>query len=227
MNEERHVTSPPVPFSPAETALPAGTDLFRVHTKRFGPADFNPGDSESVRSSRNGLISPVNRYSYFYEHESSVLPVPALYAAVNENVALWETVLRDYSRSAGFIPAASVKNQALSRVTTAQDLSLASFAGADMAAFGLPDDELRLPNADQYDETVSWGRAAWIAGYDGIVYVSQKDTSGLAYVFYDSGSVLRSSTPQDTLHDFDDLSPGGGFEWLSNRLQRWNIELIS
>lgn len=228
MNEERHVTPPPAPFSPAETTLPAGTDLFRVHARRFGPADFNPGNYEGVRANRNGLLSPVYRYSYFYEDESAFLPVPALYAAGNENVALWETVLRDYSRPAGFIPTASVKHQALSRVTTARDVRLASLAGADMAAFRLPDDELRFPKADQYAETVPWGRAAWRAGYDGIVYVSQKDTSGLAYVFFDRGgavSLFHASTPRDTLHDFNDLSRGGGFEWLSIRLQRWNVKL--
>lgn len=227
MSEERHVPRPPSSFTPAEDIVPAGTVLFRVHSKHFGPTVFNPGDYKDVRAKRSGLISPVNRYSYFYEDEQADLPIPAIYAGANENVALWETVLRDYQRSAGFIPRGNVKHHALSRVVTARDVRVASLAGADMAALEMEDDELRFSNSDRYSETVPWGRAAWRSGFDGIKYVSQRDSSGLAYVFFATGAgpVFRSQAPDDTLQDFDDRTAGGGFEWLSHRLRRWNIEL--
>ncbi|MBE8145801.1 RES family NAD+ phosphorylase [Brevibacterium casei] len=103
---------------------------------------------------------------------------------------------------------------------------MASLAGADMHTFNLPPDELTSPGSDRYAETIPWARTAWRAGFDGIRYVSRRDPSGLAFVFFDSGRsapVFERARPGDLPQSFDDLSDDGGFDWLAARLARWGI----
>ena len=226
----RPVATPPDPFEPAEDLVPAGTVLLRVYSpgrSNRAPNEFNPGTSLAVRATQRGDVFPVSRFSFFLDDAEPARPVPTLYASPSENVALWESLLRDRAPDdTDALPRALFRGRVLAQVHASRDLRVASLAGADMHTLNLPPDELTSPGSDRYAETIPWARAAWRAGFDGIRYVSRRDPSGLAFVFFDSGQSAPSFErvrPGDLLQSFDDLSDDGGFDWLAARLARWGI----
>ena len=226
----RPVATPPDPFEPAGDLVPAGKVLLRVYSpgrSNRAPNDFNPGTFLAVRATRGDDVFPVSRFSFFLDDAEPARPVPTLYASPSENVALWETLLRDRAPDdTDALPRALFRGRVLAQVRASRDLRVASLAGADMHTLNLPPDELTSPGSDRYAETIPWARAAWRAGFDGIRYVSGRDPSGLAFVFFDSGQsapLFERARPGDMLQSFDDLSDDGGFDWLAARLARWGI----
>lgn len=227
----RPVAAPPEPFDPVAETVSSGTGFFRVYAPGQGgrpPESFNPGTSLAVRAARQGAVFPVSRFSFFLDGATpEASPVPTIYAAPTENVAIWETILRDREPAdTEPVPYADFTGRVLSRITAARDLRMASPAGADMHRLNLPPDELTFPGAGQYAETIAWARAVWDKGFDGIRYMSRRDPSGLAYVFFERpemSPMFEVSEATDCLQVFDDISDDGGFEWLSQRLARWGI----
>lgn len=220
----RAVSPPPHPFDPVVEDVPVGTRLHRVYTAQHGGAS-DPSDGHWLRRSTDARTVPVGRFSFFSDDDGSFVPV--IYAAQDENVALWETILRDRAPDEEDpLPRAAFRGRRLARIAIARDLRVASLAGADMARLRLPPDELTFADSAQYSGTVPWARAAWQAGFDGIRYVSRRDPSGSAYVFFADRSaepLLRDIVEGGSSRSFDDLSDGGGFEWLARRLGRWGI----
>ncbi|WP_342038934.1 RES family NAD+ phosphorylase [Brevibacterium ammoniilyticum] len=224
------MATPPDPFEPAEDLVRAGTVLLRVYSpgrSNRAPNDFNPGTSLAVQATRRDDVFPVSRFSFFLDDAEPARPVPTLYASPSENVALWETLLRDRAPDdTDALPRALFRGRMLAQVRARRDLRVASLAGADMHTLNLSPDELTSPGADRYAETIPWARAACRAGFDGIRYVSRRDPSGLAFVFFDSrqsAPLFEPARPGDMLQSFDDLSDDGGFGWLAARLARWGI----
>lgn len=92
------VATPPDPFEPAEDLVSAGTVLLRVYSpgpSNRAPNDFNPGTSLAVQATQRDDVFPVSRFSFFLDDAEPARPVPTLFASPSENVALWETLLRD------------------------------------------------------------------------------------------------------------------------------------
>ena len=179
--------------------------------------------------SRQGEVFPVGRFSYFLDDSDPPLPVPVLYAATTQNAALWESLLRNReTESTAPLPPSSYTGKALSCIDASRTARVSSLAGADMQKLGLVQDELIACESDQYVETIPWARAAWKAGFDGIKYVSRRDNSGLAYVFFqrpDLPALFTATASENETWEFDDIAVGGGFDWLALRLQRWGIGL--
>lgn len=219
------IMAPPAAFDPVTDTLGTETVLCRVHHRRFGPAQMNPGTDVATQASRVGSVYPVARFSFFPDGSRPPAPVPVLYAAMTPHAALWETVLRNRRpQDKSPVTPDTYETLVLSHIRPTREMHVASFAGADMSRFGIPQNMLIEPGPQHYGETIAWARAAWSLGLDGVKYVSRRDHSSLAYVFFgrDSGTPMFTDAPEagPARHLGD---RGEGFEWFRKALGRWRL----
>lgn len=156
--------------APSDEVLAAGSVLFRVHSHRFGPADYNPGRPPAA---------PVTRFAFFGSP-----PVPVLYAAATAEAAISETLLHDVPVDGGRIDVDLVQSKILSPVVSTRDLRLLSLHGQGFRRIGVTAEHLTRTAPSRYAETVPWAEAAHAAGFDGIVWMSRHHDTSKAYVFF-------------------------------------------
>lgn len=154
---------------PAAEVLAAGSVLFRVHSHRFGPADYNPGRPPA---------SPVTRFAFFGSP-----PVPVLYAAATAEAAISETILHDVPIEGGRIDVDLVQSKILSPVLSTRDLRLLCLHGHGFRRIGAVAEQVTRTPPSRYAETVPWAAAAHAGGFDGIVWMSRRHDTSKAYVF--------------------------------------------
>lgn len=222
------VAQPPEPLNPAIDILGEDTLLYRVHPLQFEAPAFNPGLAPMVQATQSGQLFPVARFSFFLDDQPEPAPVPVLYAAASENAAIWEVILRDREvHDTSSVPTKRYEHLALSYIRPTRELRIGSLAGADMVRFGMNQDDLMDPEPPDYHQTIPWARAAWASGLDGIKYVSKRDRSSTAYVFFESqheeDQMFTLASGADPVRIFGDFADG--FEWLSERMGRWNLHL--
>lgn len=155
---------------PAEEVLAAGSVLFRVHSHRFGPADYNPGHAPAV---------PATRFAFF-----GAPPVPVLYAAATAEAAISETLLHDVPIDGGRIDVDLVQSKVLSPVLSTRDLRLLCLHGHGFRRIGTAAEHVTRTAPSRYAETVPWAQSAHAAGFDGIVWMSRHHDTSRAYVFF-------------------------------------------
>lgn len=175
------VPAPPYPFDATEELLPAGTRLFRVHPLRVMEVDVHLVPTGRSRPDDGTAFNPGfgrTRFAFFGEPK-----VPVWYAASGPEGAVFESLLHD-KVPGGSVPRAEWGERMLSVVETARDLRLAKLHSDGLRKYNLTAAQLTDTPPTTYADTVHWGRAAWLAGFDGCSWVSRQYNSQLGYVFF-------------------------------------------
>lgn len=159
------------------SVLPADTVLFRVHSARFGPTEFNPTDPDSLEAGGGGRF------------DSPGGEPPFLYAARLPETAVVESLLRDlpFDVCGGReLPAVALTARCVSELRLTRDLFLVSLHGAGLAEVG-QNTWLVHSDASEYPRTRTWGKAimAWNPRAHGLEWRPRHDDDGLATCLYE------------------------------------------
>lgn len=155
-------------------ALPAGSVLYRVHSRDIDPDQFNPYSAPPPREGRFG--APSGEYTH-------------LYAGSDEDTAVVEALLRHVPLSTTGplrLAFAYVSGKDLTEVTLRRDLALVQLHGAGLTPLG-QDAWLTSCDSEDYAYTRRWalairGWAPWAAGF---VWRSRRDNDRFSYVFFE------------------------------------------
>lgn len=214
------VPDPPVPFEPLTHALGAGTIVHRVHGARFAANEFNPGDASTLGSTR---------FAHFLRAGTNdpAGTVPVLYAAQTQESAVAESVMHDVPLSGGSLMARNYVSRIHSTLRVTQEVKLAKFMGDGLQRLGVRSHHLTATDSDVYDRTVLWAQAAHSEGFDGLAWMSARDTTAAAYIFFGDRVEARNLVivPGGGLGPFGTSGPA--FEWLAEYCQRVNVELYN
>ncbi|WP_086791985.1 RES family NAD+ phosphorylase [Streptomyces thermovulgaris] len=136
-----------VPMEPILTVFPAGTLIWRLHSNRYGPTEFNSRLAHGYfKGNRFDAMEPDG--------------YPYLYAALEPVAALAEVFLRSRefeSRTAiRMIPWAQASRYRLSAVRTTVDLALVDLTTAEGLAAVWQDEWLVDCEEREYDKTRYW-----------------------------------------------------------------------
>src|SRR5690625_2752169 len=137
---------------PQEEVLEKSSVLFRIHSNRFSPATFNPGNEPAKIHSR---------FAFFGDP-----PVPVLYAAATSMGAISETLLRDVPIHGGRIVSHMLENKILSPITNTAPLRLLSLHGHGFRRIGTHAEDVTRTVPRQYSKSIPWAIAAFEAGFD-------------------------------------------------------------
>jgi hypothetical protein len=164
-------------FRPHWEVLPAGTQLWRMHSSRFAAEEFKPFLPDDPAPGRF--------------HGTPEDPYPCLYAATDAETALAETLLRsvrfDLDTGTRLVPWAKVRGKALNVVRTRYEMKLVSLcSGAALAA--VCQDNLLLENEgpEHYADTRRWARElrAHVPDAMGMIWGSKRNPSRRALVLF-------------------------------------------
>jgi hypothetical protein len=200
------VPAPPDPFDPLDHVLAAGTVLHRVHGRRAANV-FNPGMGGLTR------FAPLH--------------VPTLYAAQSAEVAVSETLLHDVPLEGGMLRAPAYIDARESTLSLMRELKLCKLMGDGLRRLGISPQDLTATNGDVYGKTVLWAQAAHArpAGFDGIAWMSARDSTSQAYMF--SGERATESDLRIDHAGLGEFAPGEpAFDWLSAYCARVKVELV-
>ncbi|KZC96350.1 hypothetical protein AWH51_03525 [Clavibacter tessellarius] len=178
------VPAPPTPFTAIPEVVAAGSRIHRIHSDRFGPAEFNPGAGAPTRFAFFG--DPV---------------VPVLYAGDTEDVAICETILHDVPLSGGVVGGRDLAGRRCSRLIATRDLRLASLVGGGPRALRVRAASVCATDAADYPQTVAWAEASHAAGFDGLAYPSRQAAGRRAMVLFGDRVGTR------------DLEPDPAYRW--------------
>lgn len=196
---------------PAEETLGVGTLVYRVHSNRFGAAEFNPGPKIAVVKSR---------FAFFGKQ-----PVPVLYGAETPDAAISETILHDIPIGGGRIDRNLVQSKILSPLVTTRPLRLLSPHGHGFRRLGVVAEDITRTPPRYYKRSVPWAEAAFDAGFDGMCWMSRHHDTNKVYVFFQRGEDAESfETPagHDGVRAFafpQDLN------WLTRQLAPLNVDI--
>jgi len=204
------VPDPPHPFTAFTYRATRDTGLYRVcsagPTRRID--DFNPG------------YGPGGRFSFFGDP-----PVPVLYAAETELAALCETVLHDVPATGGIVPSAAIDNLVAGRLVLARDLALADFSGVGLRRLGVDPEQLTSSPAYTYHRTRRWARAAYDAGFEGIVWMSKRCNDARAFVLFGDRIRDRDVSIDHTYARV--FATGPDRDWLINTCAQLHIDVLA
>jgi hypothetical protein len=123
-------------------AIPAGTILHRLHSRRFGPVDFNPGLGAPTR------FAPLINSSG---------PVPTAYVAEDLESAIFETILHDVIPGVNAsIDWSRVENVDHSQLRVLNPIKVAPLHTPDLSALGITRAELIDTAPTEYPKTGAW-----------------------------------------------------------------------
>ncbi|MGW0708030.1 RES family NAD+ phosphorylase [Streptomyces sp. NPDC002643] len=215
----REETVPPSAyrFRPHWEVLPAGTQLWRMHSSRFAAEEFKPFDPEH---------GPHGRFNGTPED-----PYPCLYAAMDAETALAETLLRsvpfDAKTNTRLVLWAQVRGKSLSVVRTRCELKLVSLlSGRALAAVRQDNRLLESEGAEHYESTRNWAREIRAQAPDamGMIWGSKRNPSQRVLVLF--GDRLAEGTdladgPLEALayRSIPDLGSPDGIEEANQLLQ--------
>lgn len=198
---------PPKPFEPQEYVLPAGSHLFRVFSNSRTVDKFNPGGGDPTR------------FAFFGDPK-----VPVLYAADTEEAAVCESILHDVPPGPGQILSDSFQDKVCAPLTPTRDLRLASLMGDGLRVLGTEAKHVTGTMSTQYHRTVRWAEAAHAAGFDGLVWVSNKRNTDRTYVFF--GDSVLPGDLKALKGPGRIFAAGTGFDWLVDYLAGLGIDVI-
>ncbi|WP_353940748.1 RES family NAD+ phosphorylase [Streptomyces sp. HUAS MG91] len=164
-------------FQPHWEVLPVGTQLWRMHSSRFAADEFKP-------------FQPDDRAPGRF-HGTPEDPYPCLYAAVDAETALAETLLRSvpFDRETGMrlVPWSAVRGKSLHAVRTRCELRLVSLCSGPALAAVLQDNTL-LENEgrEHYATTRQWAREvrAQVPEAMGMIWGSKRNPARRALVLF-------------------------------------------
>ncbi|GAA1134272.1 RES family NAD+ phosphorylase [Arthrobacter flavus] len=203
------VREPPNPFSPQTEMLAAGQPLFRVYSNRVpSPVSFNPG------------FGSGGRFHFFGDPL-----IPVLYAAETQIAAVCETILHEVPKKGGYVEHEDYRTSVMAEIQPASELRLASFLGTGLRTLGIGAVNLTDTTSSHYPRTVKWAEAAHAAGFDGVAWMSGRENSSKAYMFFG-----------DRVSESDlEVSPGGvsrifasgkDFDWLVDHCAVMKIDVM-
>ncbi|MBO3750621.1 RES family NAD+ phosphorylase [Streptosporangiaceae bacterium NEAU-GS5] len=201
--------------APRPHTLEAGTTLWRVHSRAYGSAEFNPMQAHEKFGG--------NRFD-----STASDPYPYYYASRLETTALVETLVRGVpfdDRGYRLIPRRAVKERCLTAIRTARPLHLISLlSGPDLAAAGQDERLIRADGGEVYTQTravAHWLRttASWA---EGMIWRSLRDPDQPTLILFgdrcpdafDAGSATRR-----------DLSDTDGAKWLNAVLPPYRVAI--
>jgi hypothetical protein len=194
-------------FQPHWEILPAGTQLWRMHASRFAAEEFKPflpGEREPGRF--NGTAED---------------PFPCLYAALDAETALAETLLRSLpiDRETGMrsVLWASVRGRSLNVVRTRCDLKLVSLcSGPALAAVCQDNTLLENEGSEHYAGTRRWARElrSQVPEATGMMWGSKRNPSRRALVLFGDRLADVVGGPLEPLpyRSIADLGSAGGIK---------------
>jgi len=157
--------------APKVRTLSAGSVLWRIHSTKFGPAEFNP--TVPTRLSGGRFDSTDGSYSYLYAGSDTV-------------AAVAEALLRERpARGAYFLLQKRLAGKLLSRLQVIRSLSVVLLRGAGLTAIRQKA-ELTSSGSEDYTTTRAWAVAlrADAASASGFEWRPRHDNDRLAYVFF-------------------------------------------
>ncbi|MEV8545983.1 RES family NAD+ phosphorylase [Streptomyces sp. NPDC051572] len=164
-------------YRPHWEVLPAGTHLWRIHKSRYAAGEFRPFVPQG---------SSTGRFDSTPED-----PYPFLYAALDAETALAETLLRSHDRDLGtgmrLVPLAQVRGRSLNGVRTLCEMRLVSLcSGAALAAVRQDNDLLESEGPGRYAWTRDWARElrAQVPEAMGMIWGSKRNPSRRAMVLF-------------------------------------------
>lgn len=163
-------------LSPATEVVPAGTQLVRLHHRRFGPTAFNPTEDAE------GRFRPI------YE-EGEV--VPTAYLAGDQETALAEVLLRGVDAlAAGNEPRLyrrDVEEVSMAGIEVTRELRLARLRGQGLTRLRVRRAQLIEVGRDDYPYTARWAQVLYECEerFDGTAWTSHQNDSGLAMMLWE------------------------------------------
>ncbi|MEU5023470.1 RES family NAD+ phosphorylase [Streptomyces milbemycinicus] len=201
-------------FRPHWEVLPAGTQLWRMHSSRFAAGEFKPFDPKDRSPGRF--------------HGTPEDPYPCLYAATDAETALAETLLRsvDYDLEIGMrlILWAQVRGKSLNVVRTRCELKLVSLcSGAALAAVCQDNRLLENEGKEHYECTRLWAREIRAQAPEamGMIWGSKRNPSQRALVLFGDRLADRAGGPLEALpyRSIPDLGSPDGIKEANQLLE--------
>jgi RES domain len=216
-------TAPPRYYNgnPNKYLLRRGSCLWRVHASEHKPWAFNPQPSDTLFGGARFDATHEQVYPFYY-------------AALEEETALTEALLRDVPPDQhGYraLTRAAVQGRHVSALVLTSDLALVSLiSGEDLATIG-QDAWLITCGAKEYPQTRGWAhwlrdQAKWAFGF---AWTSSRNMGGTAIVLFGDrcAAVFGSDYQQTLLYDIPplsvDLADDTGTEYLTERFRAFHI----
>jgi hypothetical protein len=181
--------------------------LYRVFGNTRTVTEFNPGAGSPTRFAFFG--DPI---------------VPTLYAADTEEAAVCESILHEVPPGPGRILYDNIEDRVSARLTPKRDLRLVSLMGDGPRVLGTEAKHVTGTMASQYHRTVRWAEASHAAGFDGLVWMSNRRNSDRAYVFF--GDRVVHGDVMGLVGHGKIYAAGPGFDWLATYLSGLNIDIL-
>ncbi|MDA3627824.1 RES family NAD+ phosphorylase [Saccharopolyspora oryzae] len=203
--------SPPLQYAatPNRHAVPADTELFRIHERKRHAAEFKPAHVS--------FGSPGGRFDGTPDD-----PFSSYYAGLHTTTALAEVLLRNLGFDGDgqrLIRRQQIAGRRFSSVRTNRELTLVSLLTApDLAAVAQDSWLVDAEGRDAYPHTRRW--AAWIRSQapwaDGLIWPSKRDTGNPAVVLFGDrcADALEGAEPELQI----DLDTPIGEAWLTRML---------
>jgi hypothetical protein len=191
----------------------AGSELHRVHGS-FPAGAFNPGKGGPTRFAP--FQSPIDPAAGI---------IPTLYAAQTAEAAVCESLLHDVPLEGGRLSQARYRGRRESTLVLKRDVRLAMLMGHGLRRLGVAQQNLTATDGDVYDRTVLWAQVAHAAGFEGLAWMSARENTAQAYVFF--GDRVAETDLAETaggLGSFD--RPSSGFRWLSAFCSLVKVEVL-
>ncbi|MDJ0355704.1 RES family NAD+ phosphorylase [Paenarthrobacter sp. PH39-S1] len=191
--------------------MPAGSELYRVFDSGLSPVP-------TVTNFNRGWGGPT-RFAFFGRPK-----VPVLYAAQSEEAAICETILHNVPPGPGRITFDDVSSRVCAALAPTRDLKLAALMGDGLRVLGTEARYVTATQASQYPRTVRWAEAAHDAGFEGMVWMSNRRNTERAYILF-RDRVLTSDLVASTSHARIYGEPQG-FSWLVDYCASLNVDIL-
>lgn len=168
------IKPPPYPFPASNTySLASGTQLHRVHDRRFTANSFNPG---------------LGRRSRFAPLDLPTGKIPTQYAGTSYECAVHETIFHDIplDQPDKTVGADSIKPLNHGVVRTKRELVLVPLFAPDLAKWNVTRQDLIDTTASFYPITTQWALAIHQSrrDADGLVWTSKRCGPDLSFLFF-------------------------------------------
>ncbi|MBB3956964.1 RES family NAD+ phosphorylase [Novosphingobium sediminicola] len=205
------VPPPPSPLSCNLHTLTKSTVIHRIHDKRFGAIDFNPGFG-------NTRFAPFRVGGKF---------VPTAYAATSLECAIYETLYHDIEPAALFksVYWTDLAKLVYSTVEVARDIDVAKLFTADLLKWHMVRGQLIDTPKSCYPQTQLWSPAIHGSGptVGGMVWTSNKYDEDRAMLLFGDRVAIGDLNP---LSSVDIISDPTTLQLVTDLAARSGIDII-
>lgn len=113
----------------------------------------------------------------------------------------------------------------MTALETRRDVKLAMLMGTGLRRLKVAPQDITATNGNVYDRTVLWAQAAHAAGFEGLAWMSARDNTAEAYVFF--GDRVNETDLHVTHQGLGTFSPGSpGFAHLESYCALVGVDLL-